>query len=129
MNFYKRVSVSNEEYKTSQTLTTITGVSTAISFISACLGPVGWVVAGIGGVTATICGAIACNKVSNKNTWWSNDGYTNKDITLEYTLPHQGLYNKLIQYDDIQYLNNNITVNAEHFYYTTSEKDYDNYKV
>lgn len=129
MSFYKRVSVSNEEYKTSQTLTTITGVSTAISFISACLGPVGWVVAGIGGVTATICGAIACNKVSNKNTWWSNDGYTNKDITLEYTLPHQGLYNKLIQYDDIQYLNNNITVNAEHFYYITSEKDYDNYKV
>lgn len=129
MNFYKRVSVSNEEYKTSQTLTTITGVSTAISFISACLGPVGWIVAGIGGVTATICGVIACNKVSNKNTWWSNDGYTNRDITLEYTLPHQGLYNKLIQYDDIQYLNNNITVNAEHFYYTTSEKDYDNYKV
>ena len=36
MNFYKRVSVSNEEYKTSQTLTTIAGVSTAISFISAC---------------------------------------------------------------------------------------------
>lgn len=129
MNFYKRISVSNEEYKTSQTLTTITGVSTAISFISACLGPVGWIVAGVGAITATVCGAIACNKVSNKNTWWSNDGYTNKDITLEYTLPHQGLYNKLIQYDDIQYLNNNITVNAEHFYYTTSEKDYDNYKV
>lgn len=129
MNFYKRISVSNEEYKTSQTLTTITGVSTAISFISACLGPVGWIVAGVGAITATVCGAIACNKVSNKNTWWSNDGYTNKDITLEYILPHQGLYNKLIQYDDIQYLNNNITLNAEHFYYTTSEKDYDNYKV
>lgn len=129
MNFYKRVSVSNEEYKTSQTLTTIAGVSTAISFISASLGPVGWIVTGVGAITATICGAIACNKVSNKNTWWSNDGYTNRDITLEYTLPNQGLYNKLIQYDDIQYANNNITLNAKHFYYTTSEKDYDNYKA
>lgn len=130
MNFYKRVSVSNEEYKTSQTLTTIAGVSTAISFISASLGPVGWIVTGVGAITATVCGAIAASKVSNKNTWWSNDGYTNRDITLEYTLPNQGLYNKLIQYDDIQYVNNNnITVNAEHFYYTTSEKDYDNYKA
>lgn len=129
MNFYKRVSVSNEEYKTSQVLTTVTGVSTAVSFISACLGPVGWIVAGIGAVTATICGAIACSKVSNKNTWWSNDGYTNKDITLDYTLPNQGLYNKLIQYDKIDYTNGGITLEAKHFYYTTSEKDYDNYKV
>ena len=129
MNFYKRVSVSNEEYKTSQTLTTIAGVSTAISFISASLGSVGWIVTGVSALTATICGAIACNKVSNKNTWWSNDGYTNKDITLKYTLPNQGLYNKLIQYDDIQYANNSIILNAKHFYYTTSEKDYDNYKA
>ena len=129
MNFYKRVSVSNEEYKTSQVLTTVAGVSTAISFISASLGPVGWIVTGVGAITATVCGAIAASKVSNKNTWWSNDGYTNKDITLEYTLPNQGLYNKLIQYDDIKYANNSITLNAKHFYYTTSEKDYDNYKA
>ena len=68
MNFYKRVSVSNEEYKTSQVLTTVAGVSTAISFISASLGPVGWIVTGVGAITATVCGAIAASKVSNKNT-------------------------------------------------------------
>lgn len=129
MNFYKRVSMSNEEYKTTQILGTVTGVSTAISFISGCLGPVGWIISGVGLVTATVCGAIACSKVSNKNTWWSNDGYTEEDITLNYTLPDQGLYNKLIQYDEIKYENSSITLNAAHFYYTTSEKDYDNYKV
>lgn len=127
MNFYKRVSASNEQYKTNRVLTTIAGVSAGVGTVSAFFGPIGWLVTLGTYVASTTLGIIAYNQVNNKNTWWSNDGYTNKDITLEYTLPNQGLYNKLIQYDSLTLENNVPKLEASHFYYTTSENDYENY--
>ncbi len=126
MNFYKRVSTSNEQYKTNQVLSTIAGVSAGVGAASIFFGPIGWLITLGTSVASTILGVIAYNQVNNENTWWSNDGYTNKDITLKYTLPD--LYNKLIQYDTLT-LKNNTTpeLEASHFYYTTSENDYENY--
>ena len=125
MNFYKRVSTSNKQYKTNQVLSMIAGVSAGVGAASMFFGPIGWLVTLGTSVTSTILGVIAYNQVNNGNTWWSNDGYTNKDITLKYTLPD--LYNKLIQYDSLTLKGQEPTLEASYFYYTTSENDYENY--
>ena len=127
MNFYKRVSLSQKQYKTNQTLKTLAGVSAGVGTVSLFFGPIGWIIGGITWVTATALTAIAYNQVHNEATWWGNEGYTQKDITLEYSL--KNLCSKLIQYDEIEYNDNNntCTLTAAHFYYTTSENDYDDY--
>ena len=127
MSFYKRVTASNEQYKTNQVLSTISGVSAGVGTVAMLFGPVGWLVTLGTYAAATTLGVIAYNQVHNENTWWSNDGYTDRDITLEYTLPNQKLYHKLIQYDSLKIENKKPILQASHFYYTTSEKDYENY--
>ena len=116
MTFYKRVSLTNDQYKTSQTLKTISKHLFAGNLL-------GWVPPGLSTLTATVLLGIAYSKISNKNTWWSNDGYTKYDLSLENSLPD--FYNKLISYDKMDV--NNKKISASHFYYTASENDYDQY--
>ena len=116
MTFYKRVSLTNDQYKTSQTLKTMSKYLFAGNLL-------GWVPPGSSTLTATVLLGIAYSKISNKNTWWSNDGYTKYDLSLENSLPD--FYNKLISYDEMN--TNDKTILASHFYYTASENDYDQY--
>ena len=116
MTFYKRVSLTNDQYKTSQTLKTMSKYLFAGNLL-------GWVPPGLSTLTATVLLGIAYSKISNKNTWWGNDGYTKYDLSLENSL--SDFYHKLISYDEMEV--NDKKIFASHFYYTASENDYDQY--
>ena len=116
MTFYKRVSLTNDQYKTSQTLKTMSKYLFAGNLL-------GWVPPGLSTLTATALLGIAYSKISNKNTWWGNDGYTKYDLSLENSL--SDFYHKLISYDEMDV--NNKKISASYFYYTASENDYDQY--